>query len=97
MSQTHLQRTRINLSEMAEEVMRQERHRDPEHRAEVEIAPDLFADCDARLARIVLENLLGNAWKYSHKVARPRIELGLAPDGPSAYRCVLRARQRCGF
>ena len=82
-SQTQLQRTGINLSEIAEEVMRQERQRDPEHRAQVEIAPDLFADCDARLVRIVLENLLGNAWKYSHKVAQPRIELGRAPDSPS--------------
>lgn len=82
-SQTQLQRTRINLSEMAEEVIQQERHRDPAHVADVEITPNLFADCDARLAKIVLENLLGNAWKYSHKVPRPRIELGHVPGGPS--------------
>jgi PAS domain S-box-containing protein len=78
-SQTQLQRSKVNLSEIAEEVIRQERHRDPEHRVEVVIAPNLFADCDARLAQIVLENLLGNAWKYSHKVMQPRIEFGKVP------------------
>ena len=78
-SQTQLQRTEVNLSEIADEVIRQERHRDPGHQVEVLIEPHLIADCDARLAQIVLENLLGNAWKYSRKAAQPRIEFGRAP------------------
>jgi signal transduction histidine kinase len=78
-SQTQLQRTEVNLSEIADEVILQERDRDPGHHVEVLIEPNLMADCDARLARIVLENLLGNAWKYSHKAGQPRIEFGRAP------------------
>jgi PAS domain S-box-containing protein len=81
-SQTQLQRTEVNLSEIAEAVIRQERHRDPEHAVEVIIEPQLIAHCDARLAQIVLENLLGNAWKYSHKTLQPRIEFGRTPDQP---------------
>ena len=81
-SQTQLQRTEVNLSDIAEEVIRQERHRDPGHHVDVLIEPHLMADCDARLAQIVLENLLGNAWKYSRKAAQPRIEFGRAPGTP---------------
>ena len=82
-SQTQLQRARVNLSGIADEVIRQERQRDPDHLVEVQVTPDLYADCDARLVKIVLENLLGNAWKYSRKVPRPRIELGLVANGAS--------------
>jgi light-regulated signal transduction histidine kinase (bacteriophytochrome) len=35
--------------------------------------------------RIVLENLLGNAWKFTSKRSRARIELGLAPTPKSAF------------
>ncbi len=74
-SQTQLQPTQVNLSALAEDVIRQERLRDPAHQVEVQIEPGLLAECDARMTQIVLENLLGNAWKYSAKVAQPRIEL----------------------
>jgi PAS domain S-box-containing protein len=74
-SQGQLQRMQVDLTDLAEGVIRQERHRDPTHPVEVFIEPGLSADCDPRLAQIVLENLLGNAWKYSHQQASPRIEL----------------------
>lgn len=79
-SQTQLQRTWTNLSEMAEEVIRQERQRDPGNPVEVIIEPGLFADCDPHLAQIALENLLGNAWKYSRNTPQPRIEFGRVPS-----------------
>jgi signal transduction histidine kinase len=55
-------------------VLRQEKLHDPAHAIEVQIEPGLVAHCDARLTQIVLENLLGNAWKYSAKAVQPRIE-----------------------
>ena len=83
-SQTQLQRTWANLSVMAEEVIRQERQRDPENSVEVVIEPELFADCDPHLAQIALENLLGNAWKYSRNTPQPRIEFGRVPSSEAS-------------
>ncbi len=46
----------------------------------VSIEPDLKCHGDAVLVRTVLENLLGNAWKYSSRVEAPRIEVGSTDD-----------------
>ncbi len=85
-SQGSLQRMAVNLSELAEDVIRQERHRDPARIVQVKIAPGLMANCDARMARIVLENLLGNAWKYTRHQTDATIEFGpaLRPPGQPA-------------
>ena len=45
------------------------------------IEPDLHANCDPRLAHIVLENLIGNAWKYSRRTPHARVEFGACQDG----------------
>lgn len=79
-SQGQLQRMDVNLSELAGDVVRQERHRDPTREIEIVIPPGLMANCDPRLAHIVLENLIGNAWKYSRHQPDARIELGRCPD-----------------
>ena len=81
-SQGHLQRMDVDLSDLAEGVIRQERHRDPAREVLVVIEPGLSANCDARLAHIVLENLMGNAWKYSRVRTQARIEFGRAPRAP---------------
>ena len=50
------------------------------------ITPGVTADGDVRLLQVVLGNLLGNAWKYTAKRPRARIEFGCAPhDGNAAY------------
>jgi PAS domain S-box-containing protein len=79
-SQGQLQRMDVNLSDLAEGVLRQEQHRDPTREVQVVIAPGLSANCDPRLAQVVLENLLGNAWKYSRQQPRARIEIGQSPS-----------------
>jgi PAS domain S-box-containing protein len=77
-SQGTLQRMNTNLSELAHDVIRQERHRDPTRQVEVEIEDGLYADCDPRMAQIVLENLLGNAWKYTRNTGDARIRFARA-------------------
>ncbi len=42
--------------------------------------PGLVANCDARLMRVALENLLGNAWKFTRKREKARIEFGLMKE-----------------
>jgi light-regulated signal transduction histidine kinase (bacteriophytochrome) len=54
---------------------------EPARKVDVVIQDGLAADVDARLFRIVLENLLGNAWKFTSKSERPRIEMGWTEQG----------------
>ena len=52
----------------------------------IAIAPDITADGDRNLLPLVLQNLIGNAWKFSSKVTEPRIEMGtMKHNGKLAY------------
>jgi PAS domain S-box-containing protein len=66
----------IDLSSLARLVAAGLRQADPEHEVEVIVADSVSVEGDARLLRIVLDNLLGNAWKFTAKVKQPRIEFG---------------------
>jgi PAS domain S-box-containing protein len=70
----------VDLSKLARQVALQERQRDPQREVELVIARNIESVCDPKFARIVLENLLGNAWKYARKQAHARIEFGVLPD-----------------
>src|SRR5262249_5698783 len=51
------------------------------------LADGLVADVDARLIEILLENVLGNAWKFTAQTSAPRIELdALELDGERVFR-----------
>jgi signal transduction histidine kinase len=68
-----LARQSVNLSQMAQWVVDELQRAQPDHQATVHIAPGLTAQGDPTLLRMMLENLLGNAWKYSAKVAQAEI------------------------
>lgn len=74
-NQREMVRTDINLSQLAEEVIQELRENEPEHNVSVEIEADLHCECDQSLIRVLLENLLGNAWKYTSHVDSPKIVL----------------------
>jgi len=59
----------------------------PERRLEVSIQPDMLVKADHHLMQVVMENLLGNAWKYTSKTESPRIELGetVSPQGERTF------------
>jgi PAS domain S-box-containing protein len=77
---------KVNLSELAKEVIGELQYADPDRKVKVEIVPNLMAYGDRNLLSIVLTNLLGNAWKFSSKVAKPRIELGITEqNGKPTY------------
>jgi PAS domain S-box-containing protein len=66
----------VNLSTLAEEIVSQLRTAEPERNATIDITPGLKAIGDRHLLRAMLENLLGNAWKFTSKCPVSHIEVG---------------------
>lgn len=73
-----LRRTTINVSKMVASIIADLQSREPERRVQATIREDLFAQADPQLLRIALENLIGNAWKFTKNAQPPRIEFGLS-------------------
>jgi light-regulated signal transduction histidine kinase (bacteriophytochrome) len=86
-ARTEMRRQDINLTALAWEVVAGLRQLDPERNVELIVAEGLTARGDPRLIRQVLENLLGNAWKYTSKAFAARIEMGTCEgrNGGPAY------------
>lgn len=72
-----LVRERVALSELAEQILGDLRRQAPERVVQTRIAPGIVVHGDTALLHSVLENLLGNAWKYSARRAVAVIELGV--------------------
>ena len=80
-----LRKEAIDLGAIAREVLGELRKREPERRVEVVVADGLEATGDASLMRVLLENLVGNAWKFTSKRLGARIEVGVTEiDGERA-------------
>jgi signal transduction histidine kinase len=75
----------VDLSDIAHRVVDELRRRDPERAVTVEIAEGLAARGDRRLLTIALENLLGNAWKFTGERAAPHIWVGRTNDATEAF------------
>ena len=67
----------VNLSAIATEIIDELQKSYPERDVSCFVTPKLVADGDARLLSIVLENLLGNAWKFTKKRDHAKIEVGM--------------------
>jgi signal transduction histidine kinase len=80
-TRAEIDRRPVDLSALAAEVFAELQQSDPNRVVKLEITPGLVASGDKGLLRIVLVNLLGNAWKYSRKRPDARIEFGKIPGG----------------
>ena len=81
-----LLRESVDLSAMATSVLVDLRSEAPERRVEAVVQPDLVVDADATLLRMILTNLLSNAWKFTSRHETARIEVGVAnTDGERAF------------
>jgi PAS domain S-box-containing protein len=76
-----LNKEAVNLSVIAQDVLRELQEGDSERTVQVSITPKLSAQGDQRLLRVVLVNLLGNAWKYTSTQREACIEFGARNDG----------------
>jgi signal transduction histidine kinase len=85
-TRAEMHRDDVDLTAMAREVAEELRKTEPGREADLIIAVGLRASGDERLLRVVLVNLLGNAWKFTNKRLRARIEFGMTgQEGKRAY------------
>jgi light-regulated signal transduction histidine kinase (bacteriophytochrome) len=77
----------VDLDRMAYDIIAELRTGEPDRRVETVIHSPLQAIADPGLVRSLLQNLLGNAWKFTSKSPRPRIEFGeqVQADGKRAF------------
>ncbi len=76
MTRAEVNREAVDLSDLAETIVSELRQFEPQRKVVFVTQPGLLASCDSRLAHIVLENLLGNAWKFTGKNPEASIEFG---------------------
>ena len=66
-NQTPITRTRVNMSEIAHEILSELKESEPDRSISFIVGQNMTVNGDAKLIRIMLDNLLRNAWKYSSK------------------------------
>lgn len=77
-SRAQIESRRVAVSAIAAEILRDLAAAEPQRTVVTWIEPDLYAQGDANLLRVALENLIGNAWKFTGRRSPARIELGIA-------------------
>ena len=77
--QAALVRERVDLTALARAVAEELARSEPGRQVAFQLQEGLEADADPRLTRVILENLLGNAWKFTRRTAEARIALGVEP------------------
>jgi PAS domain S-box-containing protein len=76
----------VDLAALAREIARELSALEPERSVSLTAPETLMAELDPRLARTLLENLLGNAWKFTRSAVPARVEVGLVErDGEAVF------------
>jgi signal transduction histidine kinase len=66
----------VNLSPIAESIADELKRREPDRKVQFIIGKTHMVKGDSKLLRVALENLMGNAWKFTHKTHESKIEFG---------------------
>jgi PAS domain S-box-containing protein len=86
LTRSELRLEQVDLSGIVREELGRLAASQPERKVGVAVQEHVQAELDPRLARALLENLLGNAWKFTSKVVEARIEFGMARSrGTTAF------------
>jgi PAS domain S-box-containing protein len=75
LTRSDMRRVSVDVTSMAESVVHELRAAAPDRKVEVIISPGMQVRADPHLLQIALENLLGNAWKFTGKTPNARIEI----------------------
>lgn len=81
-------RQEVDLSRLAAEVLKEFSTLEPERRYRFDVADGLTVKADRQLVRIVLTNLLGNAWKFTANRQEARIGLSAEPSADGTVFCI---------
>lgn len=73
-------RARVDLTALARSVAEELREADPDRDVQILVQDSLVVAADPGLLRVVIENLFGNAWKFTSKRTKGRIELGMSAE-----------------
>ena len=84
-ARSELHREPLDLSALAVAVVETLRQQEPERPVAVVITPGLAAVADPGLTRVLLDNLIGNAWKFTRHRAGARIAVRAAPDDAGTF------------
>jgi light-regulated signal transduction histidine kinase (bacteriophytochrome) len=85
-ARSELRRELVDLASVARAVFVHLKTSEPGRDVETVVPQELMVEGDPRLLRVVLDNLLGNAWKFSRNQARAKIEIGATGNsGPQTY------------
>lgn len=85
-----------NLSTIAQHIIRDLQQTNPDRNVEFSIMPDIVVNSDPRLMKVVLENLLNNAWKFTSKQEFAHVEFGTS-DNPDNGRVFYVRDNGAGF
>lgn len=85
-SRTTIEKKELNLSSIASSIADTLLESDPERNANFVIQPDVTVTGDKNLIKVIMQNLMENAWKFTSKQAETRIEFGAKKlDGETVY------------
>jgi len=72
----------VNLSQICQEIIEELTLLEPDRQVTVTIQPDLYAETDKNLVELLLQNLLGNAWKFTSRKDIAQIQVGTLGENP---------------
>ena len=76
LSRRPLKYERVNISDIYQEIIETFKHQDPDRNIEVKIQPNMMAIGDSGIFRLIAQNLMQNAWKYTKQTANAIVEIG---------------------
>jgi signal transduction histidine kinase len=83
-TRTAITRGPVDLGELADSIVSELQKAEPERRVDFCRTDKLMVNGDERLLRVTLDNLLGNAWKFTGKCPEPKVEFGTVQNNGSA-------------